>query len=168
MGNNIGGGKRKIKIMKIDGQIFKLKMPAKAMDVLKDYPNGYVLLESESVKRFGIRAPQLLPEEELRPKKVYFLLEIPKFPDEDQDRIRRSRSAVPMTGARERLECLMMLRQKSDTGPGPGRIRVKMRLPRAQIEKLMEESRDGAEVAERILHLCLQNSREEISEGLRN
>ncbi|KAK4416431.1 hypothetical protein Salat_2468600 [Sesamum alatum] len=130
MGNSIGGGKKTAKIMKIDGQTFKLKAPATAMDVLKDYPPSYVLLEHESVKRFGIRAPELQPEEELKPGKIYFLLEMPEFPE---PRIRRARSVA-------------------------GRVRVKMRVPRAQIERVMEESRDEAEVAERILELCLKNS----------
>ncbi|PIN26776.1 hypothetical protein CDL12_00495 [Handroanthus impetiginosus] len=157
MGNNIGGGggggKKKAKIMKIDGETFKLKLPAKAMDVLKDYPATYVLLESEAVKKFGIRAPQLEPEEELRPKNIYFLVELPEFPE---PRTRRARSVAHMGSAKERLEGLM-LRQKS-FGSGSGPVRVKMRIPRAQINKLMEESKDEAEVAERILDLCLQSS----------
>ncbi|KAI3462596.1 hypothetical protein Pfo_019259 [Paulownia fortunei] len=161
MGNNIGG-KKKAKIMKIDGEAFKRKVPATAMDVLKDYPTGYVLLESGAVKEFGIRAPQLQPEEELKPKKIYFLLEMPQYPEEKQPRTRRVRSAVHTSSAKERLEYLM-LRQKSasDLGLGPGPVRVKIRLPRARVEKLMEEGGDEAEVVERILDLCLQNSNNE-------
>ncbi|KAI3451819.1 hypothetical protein Pfo_008484 [Paulownia fortunei] len=156
MGNVIGGAKKKAKIMKIDGETFKLKLPATAMDVLKDYPAGYVLLESKAVKKYGIRAPELQPEEELKPKNIYFLVEMPKFPE---PRTRGARSVAHMSSAKERLESLRLRKKPAtDMGSGGGPVRVKMRLPRAQIEKLMEESKDGAEVAERILDLCLQNS----------
>ncbi|KAL0343415.1 UNVERIFIED_CONTAM: hypothetical protein Sangu_1228900 [Sesamum angustifolium] len=141
MGNNIGGGKKTAKIMKIDGQTFKLKAPAIAMDVLKDYPPSYVLLEHESVKRFGIRAPELQPGEELKPGKIYFLVEMPEFPE--GVRTRRARSVA---------------RMRTGMGSGVGRVRVKMKVPRAQIEKVIEESRDEAEVGERIVELCLQDS----------
>ncbi|KAL2499494.1 plastid movement impaired 2 [Abeliophyllum distichum] len=159
MGNNIGGRRKRAKIMKIDGEIFKLKIPAIAMDVLKDYP-GYVLLEYEAVKRFGIRAQPLQPEENMKPNKIYFLVDLPKFPVEKFPT--RTRSAVAMS-AKDRLECLMLnQRSASDlsvtTSSSTGPVRVKMRLPRARIEKIMEESRDEVEMAEKILHLCHQNS----------
>ncbi|XP_073294157.1 uncharacterized protein At1g66480-like [Primulina huaijiensis] len=162
MGNNIGG-RKKAKIMKIDGEVFKIKTPATAMDVLKDYSSSYVLLESESVKRCGIRAPKLQPEEELKPKKIYFLVEMPEFPLETMGIARRSRSVVHMGGAEERLK-RMMLRERSNSYIScmhSGSVRVKMRLPRAEIEKLMEESRNEVEVADRVLELCLKRCREE-------
>ncbi|XP_073158726.1 uncharacterized protein At1g66480-like [Henckelia pumila] len=163
MGNNIGG-RKKAKIMKIDGEILKIKTPASALDVLKDYPPSYVLLESESVKRYGIRAPKLEPEEELKPRRIYFLVEMPKFPVETTAITRRSRSVVHMGGAEERLKW-MMSRERSNSDINSrlrsGSVRVKMRLPRSQIEKLMEESRNEEEAAERVIELCLQRCREE-------
>lgn len=149
--------------MKTDGEIFKLKLPATADDVLTDYPAGHVLLESGTVKRYGIRAPELEPEEELKPGKIYFLVDMPKFPE---PRTRRTRSVAngSSSSAEERLKGLMLLRQKSDpdmgsgSGSGGGPVRVKLRVPRAQIERLMEESKDEAEVGQRILDFCLQNS----------
>ncbi|KAK6125393.1 hypothetical protein DH2020_040842 [Rehmannia glutinosa] len=161
MGNVVVGSKKKAKIMKIDGETFKLKLPATAMDVLRDYPAGFVLLEYEAVKKYGIRAPQLRPEKELRPGKIYFLVDIPKFPEPIT---RRASSVAHMSSGKERLESLMLKKESarnkgSDSGSGSGPVRVKMRVPRAQIEKLMEESKDEAEVGERIIDLCLQNSR---------
>lgn len=157
MGNGIGlGGKKRAEIMKIDGETFKVKPPATAADVLGDYPAGYVLLESEQVKKHGIRAQPLRPEEGLKPGKIYFLVEMPEFPGPG---IRRAQSTPHTSCARERLEGLM-LRQKSavnmGSGTGSGPVRVKMRLPRAEIEKLMSQSKDEAEVGQRILEFCLQ------------
>lgn len=57
MGNSLGG-KKTAKIMKIDGESFKLKTPVTAEEVLQDFP-GYVLLDSESVKHYGARAKPL-------------------------------------------------------------------------------------------------------------
>ncbi|XP_073059559.1 uncharacterized protein At1g66480-like [Primulina eburnea] len=162
MGNNIGG-RKKAKIMKIDGEIFKIKTPATAVDVLKDYSPSSVLLDSVSVKRYGIRAPKLQPEEELKPRRIYFLVEMPKFPFETRGMTRRSRSVVHMGGPEEQLK-RMMLREISYSDIScshSGSVRVKMRLPRSQIEKLTEESRNEEEAAERVLELCLKRCREE-------
>ncbi|KAL8472698.1 hypothetical protein ACS0TY_029788 [Phlomoides rotata] len=156
MGNAIGKTNKNAKIMKIDGEIYKIKIPATAMDVLKDYPSDYVLLESKVVKRYGIRAPELRPEEELKPGKIYFLINMPKFPEPITTRAK----SLPHTScAKERLESLMS-REKSSivAGSGSGPVRVKMRLPRAEIEKLMEGSKDEAEAVDRIVDFCLQNS----------
>jgi len=57
MGNSLGG-KKTTKVMKIDGETFKLKTPVTAEEVLKDFP-GHVLLDSESVKHYGARAKPL-------------------------------------------------------------------------------------------------------------
>lgn len=155
----IGAGRNKAKVMKITGETFKVKIPILVSDVIRDYP-GHDLLESEMVKRFGIRAKPLEPEEELKAKKIYFLLELPKLPDERV--AKRARSAVHMS-AKDRLECLMLsrksgsdlsvARQSSDGGP----LQVKLKLPRAQLEKLIQDSRDETELADRIVHLCTKN-----------
>ncbi|CAI9752951.1 unnamed protein product [Fraxinus pennsylvanica] len=147
--------------MKIDGEIFKLKIPAVALDVLKDYP-GYVLLEHEAVKRFGIRAQPLEPGQELKSNRIYFLVDLPKLPEEKVPR--RTRSAVAVS-AKDRLEFLKLKQRSAShlsvTSSSTGPVRVKMRLPRSQIEKLMEESRDEVEITEKILDLCYQNSDKE-------
>uniref|UniRef100_A0A2P2JEN3 Plastid movement impaired protein n=1 Tax=Rhizophora mucronata TaxID=61149 RepID=A0A2P2JEN3_RHIMU len=174
MGNSLGRG-RKAKVMKITGETFKIKTPAKARDVVHDYP-GYVLLDSDAVKYFGIRAKPLEPEQELKRKKVYFLVQLPEFAAEKEPRTRRVRSGGIHMGARDRLECLMLSKrsvsditavarpwsgeQVSD-GPaatGTGTARVKIRLPRAQVEKVMGENKDEVEVAAKILDLCRENS----------
>ncbi|KAI4299574.1 hypothetical protein L6164_033019 [Bauhinia variegata] len=45
-------------------------------------------------------------------------------------------------------------------GPNSGPMRVKMRVPKAQLEKLMEESNDQSEVAEKIMNLYMSNAGE--------
>ncbi|KAK8611575.1 hypothetical protein V6N13_131622 [Hibiscus sabdariffa] len=167
MGNSIGGRKM-AKVMKIDGQTIKLKTPIRVWDVVKDYP-GHVLLESESVKHYGIRAKPLEPQQDLKPKKVYFLVELPKFPQDKAPR--RVRSGGIHMSAKDRLECLMLSRRTVSDLPmvrassadgvvapaGSGELMtVKMRLPRSQMAKLVEESRDGVEVAQKILNLYIE------------
>lgn len=76
MGNSLGS-KKTVKIMKINGESFKLKTPVKACTVVKDFP-GHVLLESEDVKHFGIRAKPLDPQENLESKRIYFMVELPR------------------------------------------------------------------------------------------
>ncbi|CAI9777728.1 unnamed protein product [Fraxinus pennsylvanica] len=158
MGNNIGG-RKKAKIMKINGEVFKLRLPAVTQDVLKHFP-GHVLLEPEAVKKYGIRAEPLEPEEELKANKIYFLVELPKLRQEKTPT--RSRSAVHMD-AKEWIA----LRRRSISEPpgaGSGSVRVKMRLSKAEIEKLIEESKDEREMAEKIIDLFLLNSSKEIRE----
>lgn len=174
MGNSIGGGRKRVKVMKINGETFKLKIPVRVWDVVKDHP-GHVVLDSEAVKHFGVRAKPLEAQEELKPKKLYFLVELPQFSEDDHHKTaRRVRSGINMS-AKDRLECLMlsrravsdlsMVRQSSDQvsgnqdGPNSGPMRVKMRLPRAQVAKLVEESRDEVEVAEKIIDLYVENGR---------
>ncbi|GLU01515.1 hypothetical protein SLE2022_188210 [Rubroshorea leprosula] len=169
MGNTMGR-RKKARVMKIDGETFKLKTPVRAWDVVKDYP-GHVLLDSEAVKHFGIRAKPLEAQQELKPKKIYFLVELPKVPEEKTPR--RVRSSGIQMSAKDRLECLMLSRraasdlsavkavpaQGSDgPGEGTGPVKVKLRLPKAQVAKLMEESRDGTDVAEKIIGLYMGNS----------
>lgn len=173
MGNTLGG-KRTTKVMKINGETFKLKTPIKAGEVLKDYPQGYVLLESESVKHYGTRAKPLEPHQELQPKRLYFLVELPKVKKEQVTR--RVRSGINMS-AKDRLENLMLARRsvsdlsvmkptyieheeakENGGGGGGGGLRVRMKLPKAEVERLMKESKDEEEAAERIMELCLANS----------
>lgn len=172
MGNTLGHGKT-AKIMKINGETMKLKTPVKAGNVVKDYP-GHVLLESEAVKHFGIRAKPLEPWDDLKSKRLYFLVELPKF--QEQNAPRRVRSGINMT-AKDRLESLMLSRRsvsdlssmtkprrieieesKAVVGAETGSpMRLKMRLPKAELDKLMMESRDEAEAAEKLVGFCLAN-----------
>ncbi|KAF8378650.1 hypothetical protein HHK36_029999 [Tetracentron sinense] len=170
MGNSLGG-RRTAKVMKIDGETFKLKTPVRVGEVVKDYP-GYVLIESEAVKHFGVRAKPLEPQQELKRRKLYFLVELPKLPEEKAPR--RVRSSGIHMSAKDRLETLMLSRRsvsdlsamkasnlmvdESGEGSMTGSVRVKMRLPKAQVVKLVEESKDAAEAAEKIMDLCVANS----------
>jgi hypothetical protein len=170
MGNSIGKSK-KAKIMKVDGEIFKVKTPTTSNDVVKDYPN-HVLLDSQAVKHFGLRAKPLEPNQELKPRKIYFLVDLPKINKPEEDKTsslhRRVRSSgIRNMNAKDRLELLMLSKRSvSDISlvkPPPnlgldGPMRVKMRLPKAQLEKLMEESNDGTEVAEKIMSLYMGNN----------
>ncbi|XP_041007834.1 uncharacterized protein At1g66480-like [Juglans microcarpa x Juglans regia] len=163
MGNSIGG-RKKAKVMKINGETLKLKTPVRAWEVLKDCP-GHVLLESEAVKRYGIRAKPLEPEQQLIPKKIYFLVldQLPKSSDEKVPRAVRSQSGGIHMSAKERLECLMLSRRTvsdlsinrapSVVSDRSGHLKVKIRLPSDQMAKLVAESRDGVEVAEKILDI---------------
>lgn len=165
MGNTLGG-KKTAKVMKINGETFKFKTPVKAGDVVKDYP-GHVLLESEAVKHYGIRAKPLEAHQDLVPKRLYFLVELPETPTERVPR--RVRSGINMS-AKDRLESLMLSRRStSDLSimkPSSivseeakrGAMRVKMRLPKEQVEKLMQESKDEADAAAKILDLCMANT----------
>ncbi|KAG9142321.1 hypothetical protein Leryth_007734 [Lithospermum erythrorhizon] len=159
--------------MKINGETMKFNKPMHAGEVLKDHP-GYVLLDSEAVKHFGVRAKSLEAEQELKPKRLYFLVELPKVPNEKLPR--KVRSGIQMS-AKDRLESLMLSRRsvsdlsqmKSssqsivlDEVPGQnGLTRVKMRLPRAEVEKLMRQSRNETEAAEKIMDLCLENNKDD-------
>ncbi|PIN25996.1 hypothetical protein CDL12_01275 [Handroanthus impetiginosus] len=173
MGNSLGG-KKSVKVMKINGETFKLKTPVRAGSVVESHP-GHVLLESEAVKHYGIRAKPLEPQMELKPRRLYFLVELPKFPEEKS--ARRVRSGIQMS-AKDRLESLMLARRSTsdlsimkppsmaleeekrgitENGGDGGGVRVRMRLPKAEVERLMAESKDGAEVAEKIVSLCMGN-----------
>ncbi|KAM7275164.1 hypothetical protein ACFE04_017030 [Oxalis oulophora] len=175
MGNSFVGGKRKTtKVMKINGETFKLKTPVKALEVTKNYPN-HVLLESESVKHFGIRAKPLQAHQNLEPKRLYFLVVLPDHSTDNNKFPRRVRSGIEIS-AKDRLESLMLARRSTsdltlmklplDASKGTGGeiqnedspMRVKMRLPRAEMERLMKESENkGDVVAEKIMDLYLKN-----------
>lgn len=180
MGNAVGRSK-KAKVMKIDGETIKWKTPARAYDVVKDYP-GHVLLDSEAVKHFGLQAKPLESHQDLKPKKLYFLVQLPKAkiePREEKLPRRVRSSGIRGMNAKDRLDFLMLSKRSvSDlvkppsnlgmiSGPGPnnGPSRVRMRLPRAQLDKLMEESHDGAEVAEKIISLYMGNNAGEVGGG---
>ncbi|KAF5745206.1 hypothetical protein HS088_TW07G00788 [Tripterygium wilfordii] len=172
MGNSLGS-KKTTKIMKISGETMKLKTPVKAIEVVKDYP-GHVLLESESVKHYGIRAKPLEPHQNLEPKRLYFLVELPKTPTEKVPR--RVRSGINMS-AKDRLESLMLSRRSIsdlsiikpsggsastrsciDETESNGVMRLKLRLPKGEVERLIKESRDEADAAARIVDLCVANT----------
>ncbi|CAN6201861.1 unnamed protein product [Urochloa humidicola] len=169
MGNSIGGRRKGAKVMQLDGTAFRVKPPAFAGAVLRDHP-GFQLLESEEVKLLGVRARPLAHDAQLRPGRLYFLVALPRPAAPP----RRAWSGALHVGARERLESLMLTRRSTSdlslpasaaaTAPasplsaaaseGGGPVRLRMRLPKAQVEKLMAESRDGAEAAARIMQLC--------------
>ncbi|BAF19239.2 Os06g0260000 [Oryza sativa Japonica Group] len=170
MGNSIGGRRKGAKVMQLDGTAFRVKPPAFAGTVLRDHP-GFQLLESEEVKLLGVRARPLAHDAPLRPGRLYFLVALPR-PTAPP---RRAWSGALHVGARERLESLMLTRRSTSdlslpasaavgtappspmstaSEPGGGPVRLRMRLPKAQVEKLMGESRDSAEAAAKIMQLC--------------
>ncbi|MBA0703889.1 hypothetical protein Golax_016183, partial [Gossypium laxum] len=157
MGNSIGG-RNKAKVMKIDGETIKLKTPIRVWDVLKDYPTGHVLLDSQTVKHYGIRAKPLEPQESLKPKKIYFLVELPKLADDEVHKApRRVRSGGIHMSAKDRLECLMLSRRTVSDLSTVRPLSTSMVPDGSQMAKLMEESKDGVEVAEKILDLYTGN-----------
>lgn len=173
MGNSLGG-KKTTKVMKIDGQTMKFKTPVYAGEIVKNYP-GHVLLDSEAVKHFGVRAKPLEPQQELRGKRLYFLVELPKVAEERAAPVRRVRSGSIHMSAKDRLESLMLARRSASdlslmkpasipidrTPPTPengGGVRVKLRLPKAEVEKLMMQSKDEGEAAEKLMQLCIANN----------
>ncbi|KAH7847906.1 hypothetical protein Vadar_031496 [Vaccinium darrowii] len=158
MGNIIGGRRKKAKVMKINGETFKIKTPARTSDVVNDYP-GHVLLESKSVERYGIRAKPLELQEELMPKKIYFLLELPELPQVKVPRRAQHMSARDRLWPCRSISDLSVTRpiSRSSGRPGPssGPVRVKLRMPKAQLDEMVEESGDEAEVAEKLMDLYM-------------
>ncbi|KAE9605337.1 hypothetical protein Lal_00024580 [Lupinus albus] len=161
MGNSLGG-KKTTKVMRIDGETFKLKTPVKASEVLKNHP-GLVLLESEAVKHYGIRAKPLEGHKDLQPKRLYFLVELPK---ECKVIPRRVHSGINMS-AKDRLESLVLSRRSASdltimkqqcNNMQNGRVRLKMKLPKKEVEKLIQCSKNEAEVAEKIMELCMASN----------
>ncbi|KAK8609152.1 hypothetical protein V6N13_025459 [Hibiscus sabdariffa] len=96
--------------MKIDGQTIKLKTPIRTWDALKDYP-GHAWLDSDTAKHYGIRAKSLESHQDLKPKKVYFSVELPKLPIPDEKVSRMVRSGEIHMSVKDRLECLMLSRR---------------------------------------------------------
>ncbi|KAJ3694827.1 hypothetical protein LUZ60_000204 [Juncus effusus] len=175
MGNSIGVKKRTAKVMKIDGTAFRLKPPVQVSDVLRDHP-GFTLLESGEVKLLGVRAKPLGPDVLLKAGKLYFLVELPKLPDKRAPR--RAWSGALQVGARERLETLMLTRRSTsdislgmkspsiDSEEVEGGLRLKMRLPKNEVAKLMQESKDSNEAAERIMQLIKAHEASSTPSGL--
>ncbi|KAM0922657.1 hypothetical protein ACQ4PT_006119 [Festuca glaucescens] len=179
MGNSIGAKRKGAKVMQLDGTSFRVKPPAAASDVLRDHP-GFQLLEAEEVKLLGARARPLAADAPLRRGRLYFLVALPRRPAAGRaGPPRRAWSGNLQVGARERLESLKLARRStsdlssfqghaaasaptsplnggyvSGGGGGGTPVRLKMRLPKAQVEKLMGESRDAAEAAAKIMELC--------------
>ncbi|KAL9298476.1 hypothetical protein AtEden1_Chr2g0221741 [Arabidopsis thaliana] len=166
MGNSLGG-KKTTKVMKIDGETFKLKTPVTAEEVLKDFP-GHVLLDSESVKHYGARAKPLETKQRLEAKRLYFVVEpVKECPP------RRVRSGIHVS-AKERLESLMLARRSSSdlsilkppggwtTEEEEGAVRrVKVRIPKAELEKLVKEGATEAEATQKIAALFMAKQRQE-------
>nr|VDD22727.1 unnamed protein product [Brassica oleracea] len=159
---NILGSKKTVKIMKINGKSFKLKTPVKAGTVVKDFP-GHVLFESESVKRFGIRAKPLDPKQYLQSKRIYFMVELPRRWKERTPR--RVRLGIKM-GAKERLENLKLSRRSSSDLSVIKEVAeeekevvtsVKLKLPKWKVEKLWKESESVSDFYNKITALCLLN-----------
>ncbi|VAI32299.1 unnamed protein product [Triticum turgidum subsp. durum] len=185
MGNALAGRRRAAKVMTVDGATFRYKTPAAAGAALRGHP-GHQLLESEEVRRLGVRARPLDRDAALKPGKLYFLVQLPRGAggrgagdEEDLRGPHKTWSGALHVGARERLESLMLSRRTvSDVAslmPSAGRepssaaaarsssveagadgaVRLRMRLPKAEVARLMKESKDPAEAAERIMQLCV-------------
>ncbi|OEL27084.1 hypothetical protein BAE44_0011896 [Dichanthelium oligosanthes] len=182
MGNSIGGKRKSAKVMQLDGTSFRVKPPAAAADVLRDQP-GFQLLESEEVKLLGARARPLAPDAPLRRGRLYFLVALPRRAHAGPMRrawsgnLRvgaRERLESLMLARRSTSDLSSLPAHPSASAPtsplpsgaasplpvgaggagGATPVRLKMRLPRAQVEKLMGESKDAAEAAAKIMELC--------------
>ncbi|RID76042.1 hypothetical protein BRARA_B03038 [Brassica rapa] len=152
MGNSLGG-KKTTKVMKIDGETFKLKTPVTAEEVLKDFP-GHVLLECESVKHYGGRAKPLEMKQMLEAKRLYFVVEPVK-------------ECPPR---REIIFDLSILKpagewSKTEEKEG-GAVRVKLRIPKAELERLVKEGATEAEATQKIAALYMaKHSRSEATQN---
>ncbi|KAL6846594.1 hypothetical protein ACP4OV_024042 [Aristida adscensionis] len=178
MGNALAGRRRAAKVMTVDGATFRYRAPATAGAAVRGHP-GHQVLEADEVRRLGVRARPLDPDAPLKPGKLYFLVQIPRGlagagaggEDEDPRAPRKTWSGALHVGARERLESLMLSRRTvSDVAAiapaaaarppsvevgADGAVRLRMRLPKAEVARLMKESKDAAEAAERIMQLCV-------------
>ncbi|KAJ1268510.1 hypothetical protein BS78_07G141100 [Paspalum vaginatum] len=183
MGNSIGGKRRRARVMTVDGATYKYRPPAAAGDALRGHP-GHHLLESEEVRRLGVRARPLDRDAPLKPGKLYFLVDIPRLSSCSGRRrappqrtwsgalhyggtaASANSTSTAAAGAGERLESLMLARRSaSDVAASPvsssleaagdGAVRLRVRLPKADVQRLVEDSRDAAEAAERIMQLCV-------------
>ncbi|XP_051208129.1 uncharacterized protein At1g66480 [Lolium perenne] len=173
MGNAIGGRRRRTaRVMTVDGTTYKYRPPAAAAAALRDHP-GHQLLESEDVRRLGVRARPLDDDAPLKPGRLYFLVALPRLAR--APRRTWSGPLLHVGGAGERLEKLMLSsstrRSASDVAAAmmaasprcssveaaaDGAVRLRMRLPKADVARLLEESRgDAAQAAERIMQLCV-------------
>lgn len=162
MGNAIGGKRRTARVMKVDGSTCKYRPPVVAGDALRDHP-GHRLLESDDVRRLGVRARPLDPDAPLKPGKLYFLVDLPP------PSARTWSGALTYgAGAGERLESLMLARRSASDVAATvkamagsvehaedGAVRLRVRLPKADVARLVKDSRDAADAADKIMRLCV-------------
>ncbi|CAN6455368.1 unnamed protein product [Victoria cruziana] len=183
MGNVIAGGeRRKVRLMKVDGETMKLKGPVSVGEVVRQYPN-HAVLDSRAVKNLGTMAKPLDEDHDLKggKKHLYFLVEVQKLqpapqpqpqPQQEGRLPRRARSTGIHMTAKERLDSLMLskrsvsdltfVRAPADGGQdgaqeSGGVLRVKMRVPKSQVTQLLQGSTGGADAAQKIINLCLKN-----------
>ncbi|XP_023524596.1 uncharacterized protein At1g66480-like [Cucurbita pepo subsp. pepo] len=168
MGNAMGRGsrrsKRTAKVMKINGETFKIRTPTTASQVTTHHPN-HLLYDSQSITQLGLRAKPLDPHHQLKPKTLYFLLHLPPLPGSHRP-LSRVRSDL-CSSASDRLECLMLSRRSlsdlqsfrldpdgmSTASRPTGPVQIKLRVPREEFERLMKESKSKVEAVERIVDL---------------
>lgn len=171
MGNAIGGKRRRTaRVMTVDGTTYKYRPPAAAAAALRDHP-GHQLLESEDVRRLGVRARPLDDDAPLKPGRLYFLVALPRLARAPRRTWSGPLLHVGSAGERlERLQVLSSRRSASDVAAAvmaasprcssveaaaDGAVRLRMRLPKADVARLLEESRDAADAAEKIMQLCV-------------
>ncbi|GLJ50382.1 hypothetical protein SUGI_1073910 [Cryptomeria japonica] len=160
----------RVKIMKLDGQVLKVKGPLIVDDILADYP-GYAILHSEAVRHMGVKAKPLDGSASLNAKHLYFLVQLPKVENHKREP-RRVRSGIP-TNAKSRLESMLLTRRSisdiSHMNCDPssseimsednGAVRVKVRLTKAQLIEMMDESQESSVTVERILDSILNHEK---------
>ncbi|XP_020584178.1 uncharacterized protein At1g66480-like isoform X2 [Phalaenopsis equestris] len=170
MGNSLGIRKKKTaKVMKIDGTTFRLKPPLSAGDVLKNHP-GFSVLDADEVKTLGVRARPLANGDPIRAGHLYFLVHPPPLPADNNPR--RAYSGNLRVSAKDRLESLLLSRRAvsdlamhhrpaaeaaavavAEKSPD-GSMRLRMRLPKAEVARLLEESKDAGEITRKIVELA--------------
>ena len=127
--------------------------------MLKDHP-GLVLLESEAVKHYGVRARPLEANRELAPKRLYFLVELPR---EAVVAPRRVRSGINMSAkdrlllARRSASDLTIMKGQGMEGVENGGVRLRMRVAKAEVERAMRGCETEAEAAEKIMKEEISN-----------
>ncbi|GLJ50387.1 hypothetical protein SUGI_1073990 [Cryptomeria japonica] len=159
----------RVKIMKLDGQVLKMKGPLIVNDILAGYP-GYVILHSEAVRHMGVKAKPLDGSATLNAKHLYFLVQLPKV-DNQQRGPRRVRSGIP-TNAKSRLESMLLESRSisdishmnfkpssSEINEDNGAVRVKVRLTKAQLIEMTDESQESCDTVERILDSILNHEK---------
>ncbi|GLJ50385.1 hypothetical protein SUGI_1073970 [Cryptomeria japonica] len=159
----------RVNIMKLDGQVLKVKGPLIVNDILAYYP-GYVILHSEAVRHMGVKAKPLDGSATLNAKHLYCLIQLPKVENHKREPKRVS-SGIPMN-AKSRLESLLLTRRSisdishincepssSESSEDNGAVRVKVRLTKAELIELMGESQESCDTVERILDSILNHEK---------
>ncbi|EEE57751.1 hypothetical protein OsJ_08272 [Oryza sativa Japonica Group] len=142
MGNSIGGKRKGAKVMQLDGTSFRVKPPAVAADVLRDHPGvpAAGVGGGEAPRRAG---PAAWARRAAPKRKALLPRWAPATPG-------RGAAATPFIRFGPEFP-----RFPGRVGSGAANpVRLKMRLPRAQVEKLMGESKDASEAAAKIMELC--------------